>query len=238
MSKTIFISTPMYGGMCSGIFAESLSKAIKGLLDLGYNVKYCPLYNESLITRARNILTEVFVREKADFMLFIDADQSFDYNDVHKMILEDKDILGAVVPMKQINWKVVKEAAKMGISNVEQYSGVFNFNIKEDDTLPDFSKPFEVEYIGTGMMLIKKEVFIKLESSFLKYKHNSGELYEIKNDDLITEFFTTSIDEKGYLLSEDFHFCKIAKQNGYKIHAVAYPEIAHAGTYFFKGSLK
>jgi hypothetical protein len=238
MSKTIFIATPMYGGMCSGIFAESLSKAIKGLLDLGYNVKYCPLYNESLITRARNILAEVFMREEADYMLFIDADQSFDYNDVHKMILEDKDILGAVVPMKQINWKVVKEAAKMGISNIEQYSGVFNFNIKEDNTLPDFSKPFEVEHIGTGMMLIKKEVFVKLENSFLKYKHNSGELYEIKNDDLITEFFTTSIDEKGYLLSEDFHFCKIAKQNGYKIHAVAYPEIAHAGTYFFKGSLK
>jgi len=238
MSKSIFIATPMYGGNCSGIFAESLALAFKGLIDLGYDVKYCPLYNESLITRARNILSEVFIREKADYMLFIDADQSFDYNDVHKMILEDKNILGAVVPMKQINWKMVKEAAQIGLSNIEQYSGAFNFNNKKDDILPDFSKPFEVEHIGTGMMLIKREVFVKLESSFLKYKHNSGELYDIKHNDSITEFFTTSIDEEGYLLSEDFHFCKTANENGYKIHAVAYPKVAHAGTYFFKGSLK
>jgi hypothetical protein len=238
MKKTIFIATPMYGGNCSGIFTESLALAFKGLIDLGYDVKYCPLYNESLITRARNILSEIFLREEADYMLFIDADQSFKYKDIHKMILEDKDILGALVPMKQINWEIVKEAAKMGESNIEQYSGVFNFNFKEDGILPDFTKAFEVKYIGTGMMLVKKEVFLNLKNKFLEYRHNSGELHSIKNEDLITEFFTTSIDEKGHLLSEDFHFCKIAKENDYKIHAVAYPEVAHAGTYFFKGSLK
>lgn len=237
MSKTIFIATPMYGGVCSGIFAESLAIAMKGLLDLGYNVKYCPLYNESLITRARNILSEVFIREDSDYLLFIDSDQSFDYNDIHKMILEDKDILGALVPMKQINWKVVKEAALIGKSDIEKYSGVFNFNIINDDTLPDFTKPFEVKHIGTGMMLIKKEVLLNLKTNLLNYKHNSEELYGVKNEDLITEFFTTSIDEKGYLLSEDFHFCKIAKENNYKIYAVAYPKVTHAGTYFFKGTI-
>jgi len=238
LNKTIFIATPMYGGNCSGIFAESLALAVKGLIDLGYNVKYCPLYNESLITRARNILSEVFLREEADYMLFIDADQSFDYNDVHKMILEDKDILGAVVPMKGINWEIVKDAALMGEKNLEQYSGLFNINIKENSELPDFSKAFEVEYIGTGMMLIKKEVFLNLKDSFLNYKHNSDQLYNIKFGDSITEFFTTSIDEKGHLLSEDFHFCKIAKNKNYKIYAVSYPQIVHAGTYFFKGKLQ
>lgn len=238
MKKSIFIATPMYGGMCSGIYTESLAKAIKGLIDLGYNVNFCPLYNESLITRARNIITEVFLRQGDDYLLFIDADQSFEFQDIHNMILEDKDILGAIVPMKQINWDVVSVAIKMGKSNIEDYSGVFNFNPVFSKDLPDFTKPFEVKHIGTGMMLIKKEVFLNTKKSFLKYKHNSGEIYGIKNDDLITEFFTTSIDEQNHLLSEDFHFCKIAKENNYKIHAVAYPKIAHAGTYFFKGNLK
>jgi len=228
----------MYGGNCSGIFAESLALAFKGLMDLGYIVKYCPLYNESLITRARNLLTQVFLKEEADYLLFVDADQSFTYTDVHKMIQEDKDILGAVVPMKGINWEVVKAAALMGETNLEQYSGLFNFNVEENSMLPDFTKPFEVEYIGTGMMLIKKEVFLNLKDSCLSYKYNSPELYGVKFGDLITEFFTTSIDEKGHLLSEDFHFCKVAKSKDYKIHAVAYPQIAHAGTYLFKGKLQ
>jgi hypothetical protein len=238
MTKSIFIATPMYGGNCSGIFAESLALTFKGLMDLGYTVKYCPLYNESLITRARNILSEVFLRDNSDYLLFIDSDQSFNYLDIHKMILEDKDILGAVVPMKQLNWEVISEAVKMGAPNPQEYSGVFNINIIDNNTLPDLSKPFEVEYIGTGMMLIKKDVMLNLKNSFLKYKNNSGDFYGVKNGDLINEFFTTSIDEKQHLLSEDFNFCKVAKKQNYKIHAVAYPNIVHAGTYFFNGQIK
>jgi hypothetical protein len=238
MSKSIFIATPMYGGNCSGIFAESLAISVKALIDLGYEVKYCPLYNESLITRARNILTEVFLRDNSDYLLFIDADQSFNYLDIHRMIIEDLDILGAVVPMKQLNWGVIKEVIKMGVSNPQDYSGVFNFNIIDNNILPDINKPFEVEYIGTGMMLIKKNVLLNLKDSFLQYRNNSGEFYGIKDGDLINEFFTTSIDEKQHLLSEDFNFCKVAKKQNYKIYAVAYPQITHAGTYFFNGQLK
>ena len=235
MRKSIFIATPMYGGNCSGIFAESLALVFKGLMDLGYDVKYCPLYNESLITRARNLLVEVFLKDGSDYLLFIDADQSFRYQDIDRMVKEDKDVLSAVVPLKTINWNTVSHAARNGKDNLGDYTGVFNFNCESSF---DFEKPFEVKYAGTGMMLIKREVFINLKESVEKYKHNSLSLYNINYDDLIAEFFTTSIDKEGYLLSEDFHFCKIASDNGYKIYAVAYPEIAHAGTYFFKGSLK
>lgn len=229
----------MYGGMCSGIYAESLAKSIKGLIDLGYNINYCPLYNESLITRARNILTEVFLRTDNDYLLFIDADQSFEYEDIHKMICEDKEILGALVPMKRINWESVKIASKFQVTNLEDYSGVFNFNplISSNGIAPDLSKAFEVGYIGAGMMLIKKEVLNTLKMIVPKYKHNSGELYEIKDGDILHEYFSTSIDSNANLLSEDYHFCSIAKTQNYKIYAVSYPKIYHAGTYFFKGKI-
>ena len=238
MVKSIYIATPMYGGNCSGIFAESLAHGIKGLTDLGYNVKFCPLYNESLITRARNILTELFLREKYDYLLFIDSDQSFDYMDIHQMIQEDKDIIGALVPMKQLNWDVIELASQLGKGNLELYSGMFNINLIENTEIPDFDKPFEVKCIGTGMMLIKREALLSLKHRFLEYKHNSGEMLTLTNGDVITEFWTTSIDEQGSLLSEDYNFCKVAKEQGYKIYAVAYATIMHAGTYFFKGMLK
>jgi hypothetical protein len=239
MSKSIFIATPMYGGMCSGIYAESLAKSIKGLIDLGYNINYCPLHNESLITRARNILTEVFLKTNSDYLLFIDSDQSFEYQDIHKMICEDKEILGALVPMKKINWEAIEMASKFQENNLEDFSGVFNFNplMSTNGVTPDLSKAFEVEYIGTGMMLIKKEVFYKLKTIVPKYKHNSGLVYGINDGDIVHEYFSTSIDSNSNLLSEDYHFCSIAKTQNYKIHAVSYPKIYHAGTYFFKGKL-
>ena len=238
MTKSIYIATPMYGGNCSGIFAESLAHGIKGLTDLGYKVKFCPLYNESLITRARNILTELFLRENYEYLLFVDSDQSFDYIDIHQMIQEDKGILGALVPMKQLNWDVIEMASQLGKGNLELYSGMFNINLIENDGIPDFDKPFEVKYIGTGMMLIKKDVLLTLKPSFLEYKHNSGEMLTLSSGDVITEFWTTSIDEHGTLLSEDYNFCRVAKEKDYKIYAVAYAAIMHAGTYFFKGMLK
>lgn len=238
MENSIYIATPMYGGNCSGIFAESLAHSIKGLTDLGYSVKFCPLYNESLITRARNILTELFLRENYGYLLFIDSDQSFDYMDIHKMIQEDKDILGALVPMKQLNWDVIEMASRLGKGDLELYSGMFNINLIDDAEIPDFDKPFDVKYIGTGMILIKRETLVALKHRFLKYKHNSGEMLTLNNGDSITEFWVTSIDEQGNLLSEDYNFCKVAKEQGYKINAVAYATIMHAGTYFFKGMLK
>jgi hypothetical protein len=238
MVKSIYIATPMYGGNCSGIFAESLAHGIKGLTDLGYNVKFCPMYNESLITRARNVLTELFLRENYDYLLFIDADQSFDYIDIHKMVQEDKDILGALVPMKQLNWEVIELASQLGKGNLELYSGMFNINLIENTKIPNFDEPFEVKHIGTGMMLIKREVLLTLKKNFLKYKHNLGEMLSLKNEDIITEFWTTGIDEQSNLLSEDYNFCRVANKQGYTIYAVAYATIMHAGTYFFKGMLK
>jgi hypothetical protein len=55
--------------------------------------------------------------------------------------------------------------------------------------------------------------------------------------DKITEYFATSIDEKGHLLSEDYHFCKLARDNGIKVHGAAWTQLVHTGTYQYSGRL-
>lgn len=233
MKKKITIITPMYGGVCSGIYATSLAKAFVGLRDLGYNIDYLTLLNESLITRARNLLTEAFLKSDSDYLLFIDADQSFEYHDIHRMVQEDKDILGALVPMKGINWNAVVNAAKVDLNPLD-YTAIYNFNSIDGTPVTDKKKSFEVKYIGAGMMLIKREVLETLKPLVPTYKHNSIPLSGINPGETVHEFFATSINDKEELLSEDFHFCNLAKQQGYKIYAVGYPTVAHAGTYFFQ----
>ena len=54
----------------------------------------------------------------------------------------------------------------------------------------------------------------------------------------VHEFFATSIEpETNRLLSEDYHFCRVARLNGYKIYAAPWVTLGHFGTYLFEGGL-
>jgi hypothetical protein len=55
--------------------------------------------------------------------------------------------------------------------------------------------------------------------------------------DNVTEYFTTSIDDQNHLLSEDYHFCKLARDNNIKVWGAAWAQLGHTGTYQFSGRL-
>ena len=47
----VFIGVPMYGGMCTGFFTQSLIQAVSALKDNGIELSVSFLFNESLIQR-------------------------------------------------------------------------------------------------------------------------------------------------------------------------------------------
>ena len=236
-NKSIFIATPMYGGMCSAGYTESLLNAVMELVSKGYYIQYCSLINESLITRARNTLTEIFLKSSCGYLLFIDSDQTFIASDIERMYNEQKDILGAVVPMKSINWTSVRSAAINAKEDLSLHTGMFNINPIDATEKVDTSKSFEVKYVGTGMMMINRNVFNVLSEKVKKYKHNTSEVYSIKKGDYVHDFWNLTIDESEELLSEDYQFCKMWRDNGGKVYAASYPNIVHYGTYGFSGKL-
>jgi hypothetical protein len=54
---------------------------------------------------------------------------------------------------------------------------------------------------------------------------------------LTHEFFATSIDHTGALLSEDYHFCELFRKHGGKIHAHPFVKLEHVGTHVFGGDI-
>jgi hypothetical protein len=58
----VFVATPMYGGMCSGIYVQSLLNLITNLSSAGHKVACSFMFNESLIPRGRNNLTHQFLK--------------------------------------------------------------------------------------------------------------------------------------------------------------------------------
>lgn len=230
----------MYGGMCTGAYTTSLIELTNVLSYAGHQYAYGKTYNESLITRARNSLVNEFLNTDSDYLLFIDADHGFKATEILKMIESDVELIGAIYPMKNINWDGVISAHQNGVKTEDlgKYTGFFSANLKEKDGEPVevfLDQPLIVENVATGMMLIKREVFEKMIPTTDTYASadNTG---LINPDKTHYEFFKTEIDENKILLSEDYYFCKKWQELGGNVYAAPWVQITHFGSYEFTGS--
>ena len=236
--SNIFIGIPMYGGVCTGENAIGHINATKLFLDRGIGYNWQFLYNESLITRARNGLVKMFYQTDCTHLLFIDADISYRAEDIVSMIDADKDIICGVYPKKRIAWERINDALAKGIigEDLKHYTGdlVINKLNYVDTPIENKSEPVEIFNGGTGFMLIKRSVFDLLKPHCPTYTNDMlpGQ------QEIVTEYFATSIEpDSNRLLSEDYHFCRLARLNGIKVWAAPWVELGHIGSYKFEGKL-
>jgi hypothetical protein len=235
----VFIATPMYGGQCSGTYTKSLISLMAALQNAGHQVSFTDLYNESLITRARNTLTELFLKTDSDYLLFIDADQGFSAQGVVKMVEENVDIIGAAVPMKAINWGKVKAAMKDGRDDLQNHTAYYNINLLNKDDLnvlkDNPTQLIEVSTIGTGLLLIHRRVFEALIDIVGTYTSDQLKIGNIEKGDSVHNFWQTVVDpESKRLLSEDYYFCKLWRDLGNKVLLAPYVKVTHMGSYIFQ----
>ncbi len=66
----LFVATPMYGGMAHGLYVKSCLDLQATMAKYGIDTKFSFLFNESLITRARNYLVDEFLRSECTHLLF------------------------------------------------------------------------------------------------------------------------------------------------------------------------
>ena len=237
---SLMIATPMYGGMCTGTYVQGLLMTMAKMREVGVNVAWCQIMNESLITRARNELARVFLASDHDYLMFIDADIGFDGEAVAQLMLADKDTVCGIYPKKEVNWDSVNRAALAGKDDLAEHAGAFVFNmVGNDHQETDETGCIEVRHGGTGFMLIKRGVFEHLIPHVPTYRVSSFKDPETGEyaKPLTHEFFATSIDESGALLSEDYHFCELFRKHGGKIHAHPFVRLTHTGTYVFDGDI-
>ena len=239
----LFIATPMFGGNCVGYFAQSLMQLQNLCRDNRVDVAASFLFNESLIQRARNALVHGFLKTDFTHLMFIDADIHFNPNDVLPMLLSDKPIICGIYPKKEINWTQIHAAALAGVppQDLRKYSGSFVVNLVnyQNEQRVDLNQPVEIWNGGTGFMMIKREVFEQLRDHVPSYINDTHDLGGNIGNERIHEFFATSIDEESgnRLLSEDYHFCKIARKAGFTVWAAPWAHLTHCGSYNFSGQL-
>lgn len=173
-------------------------------------------HNESLIHRARNAMTRAFLEgePKHSHMMWLDADIVFTPGDVAAIwnMCEgplNADIAVGVYAMKKRDeqWLAAWVNGAL-VKDLDQYG----------------SEPIEVDFAGTGFMMIKRHVIEDLTCKVGTYAVNGG-----KRDPKL--YMADVYDD--YLESEDYHFCRIAREHGYKVWMDPTVRLGHLGQYCF-----
>ena len=248
--RKIMVCTPMYGGMCGGQYPKSCSDLAILCTQYGVELKFFYLFNESLITRARNYLVDEFLRSDMTHLMFIDSDIGFDANDVLALAAlaepgDDKEIICGPYPKKTIAWEKIKRAVDKGFADenpneLDKYVGDFVFNPVEGVGELRIDQPVEVLEGGTGFMMIQRSAFDKFKEAYPDYSYIPDHVRTKHFDGSreILMYFQALIDEdsKRYL-SEDYMFCQWCRKIGIKIWMCPWMQLNHMGSYMFGGSL-
>ena len=248
--KKIFVATPMYGGICGGQYCKSTADLSAMGAQYGMDIRFFYLFNESLITRARNYLVDEFLRSDCTHLMFIDSDIGFDPNDVIALSVisdagSDKEIVCGPYPKKCIAWEKIKRAVDKGFAdknpeNLEKYVGDYVFNPKEGTGSIPLDEPVEVLEGGTGFMMIQRSALEKFAAAYPQYgylpDHVRTEHFDGTRE--ILQYFQAEIDPKSKrYLSEDYWFCQKMWDINVKTWLCPWMKLQHTGSYVFGGSL-
>lgn len=207
--RKLFLATPMYGGQAGGMFTRSVADLVAVCASYGIQIQMYFLFNESLITRARNYCCDEFMRSQCTHMLFLDSDIGFNPQDVIAMLALQSDdspydIIGAPYPKKCIAWEKIKKAVDKGFADenpneLDKFVGDYVFNPKSGGGAIPIHVPAEVMEIGTGFMMMRKktlEVF-RDKYPYMLYRPDHVRTEHFDGSREIMAFFDCVID-RGY----------------------------------------
>lgn len=219
----IFFATPCYGGLLTDQFFLSMFRASQTLMQHGINFRITTLKNESLISRARNILTAMFLESDCTHLMFIDADIEFQPEDIIRALAYDKPIIAGAYPKKALPI---------------QYAINFKFLDNEKKRIRVENGAIEVLDASTGFFLIKRETIEKMIAAYpeLHYKNDSN--LDPKYNKYCYALFDTMLDPvDNRYLSEDYTFCRRWQHLGGEIWLDPNTKLNHVGSYTFEGDV-
>lgn len=255
----IMILTPCYNGELTSNYCASMIELTQylTLMHLRFTVQFV---SDSLVTRSRNnlIARSMGYPDSVTHMLFIDADITFRYHDIVKLLVTNKDVIGGIYPLKKYNWSHLKQTEDENkirdLLELKKQNTIFdnmsdeefiqkrmvryNLNFLGEKLLVEDSMT-EVYHIPTGFMMIKRNVIEKMAKEYpeTKYDDNMHYLNTEEERNWSYALFDCAISKtNNTYLSEDWLFCERWRKIGGQVFAHVGIDLDHTGTETFKGS--
>ena len=225
--RGILFSVPSHRGVPSRECMDAMKMNMQYLASQGWRVV------ENWTTGAnigRQRCTAVEEAKKAGvaYLMFIDDDMVFAPNAVAQLLDRKKEIVSGLCVKKTFPHNTTVSYFR---EDLGKYQQIWDFTV--GDLL-------EVDGTGTAFMLIDMEVFDKIEKPYFsfcprKYMDDCESLLDLLNKYQTTsdgvERFEASDNDSS--VGEDYYFCKLAKDAGYKIYVDTAVDVGHLGTYAY-----
>lgn len=193
-------------------FAVSLSSMVMDLPDVP-GIEAAIILNQrgSILPESRRRLVQRARAWGATHVLFLDSDMCFPSWLCKRLVECNKDIVGANAAMRGNFYPPVPAG---GIQHSDNGKTMHRLYATEGD------EPIEADKVGFGALLIRREVFEKIEKPWFAFTYKDLE----PTDDL-------SCGYEG----EDLYFCKKAKAAGFNIwlDPVSTRFMGHTGTHIY-----
>jgi hypothetical protein len=239
----LWIATPAYGGLSYVAFSTSVTKLLLRCRDLGITVSHHYLPNDSLVTRARNNLADMFMHcgwdSPDDLLLWLDGDIIFDPEDILYMLQLMKspryDILSAPYTRKGLHWDRIAEAARLNWPSDRLVSVAGSPNVNHITQPLTLTEPHPLLEAGTGFLLTRRKVYTQIAAAHpeLTYKRTNDEASTYGRPTAVAYFLDGIDPESRNFLSEDWWFCRTWIKLGGTIHGCMWISTGHIGTFVY-----
>jgi len=193
-----------------GFQPETLQCLLQLVAHGGYDFNIIVASEGYTIAENRTYLTVQALKSKSDYLLFIDDDMTFEPDLLDILIANKKEIVGTAYHSRGNVDTMPKYLAGKIVSTAEVAPKEYIDLDNNDD--PKYKDTFECFAAGTGIMLIKCDVFNKVPRPWFKFIfHDTGQVK----------------------LGEDWFFCREAKKVGYKIYTDPKPKVGHLGSIIY-----
>ncbi len=229
----LVIGTPCYGGQITVANFLAALRLRNFCAKNGIRLSFAMPWGDALVTRTRQNIVSYFLEDPtATHLLFIDADISYEPEQVLRFLQFNKEVCAGIYPLKRYNWDMLKKKMLAGYENLESAGLSYVIELKEQYQMVNgFGR---VAQAGTGFLMIQRKV---LEAMAQKYPELKYKVLGPQGEKDHFALFNCLIDEKGDYLSEDYSFCKRWTDMGGEIWADFQSRLNHMGPENFKGDV-
>jgi hypothetical protein len=227
----ILIASPT-PGFVKTRYMKAILATVRDLAKRGIDSDYVTADGTELVSM-RNDLAEFFLRRPSYTHLFcVDSDMSFKPDLCARMLAADKPIVGIIAPRKSLDFGRVAKALQAGLPLQSAVQLGLVWFYPRDGTKPMPAPILEVQWVGFGVVLIKREALDSMIAKGVANRQRAedgGERYNffgIRPQDVAGEEHIT----------EDVSFCRRWKRDcGGEIWAMT-DDIIHIGDFGYGGS--
>ena len=217
---SILFLIPAHNSSVTTPLLESMLQFSRFALENGIEYNWIIDPGATIISLCRSQLISMAAElEDWTHVLFVDNDMGFEPMDVMRLLIADQDIVAGTAPAK---------------SYPLHGNNATTHHLQEKDW------GYEVNYVGSGFMLIKRQVIDTMMDHYWNTKSfqmPDGNHYDQTRVTYVDLFDTITagshVQDKRLYLTEDYAFCTRAKACGFKVWSHKHVKLSHTGVHTF-----